>query len=249
MSLPFRSKTTGYLIEAIDDGYTNTKMGTLFLKAGADPWEPASYANKAERVQGLLRLLQVETTPAAFAAAQELVRLVLVHGKPNGYRNAADWWEPLKTALAADGWAFDEHTDTLVPLVPGVHVAIEATWIVTELRHRGWLVPAGHYDQAVESFAEGRWAAANGQLRSFFESLVRTAGGTDTQPGSGQVLAAFDRLDAAGSLLPDEAEFGKRTWKLLHSAGSHPGLSDEDESRFRLLALTGYARFLLTRLP
>ena len=27
------------------------------------------------------------------------------------------------------------------------------------------------------------------------------------------------------------------------------GLSDQDESRFRLLTLTGYARFLLGRLP
>ena len=101
----------------------------------------------------------------------------------------------------------------------------------------------------VESFAAGNWAAANGQLRTFFESLLRTAGGTGTESGPGQVQAAVDALENAGLLLPDEPEFAKKLWKLLHPGGSHPGLSDEDESRFRLLALTGYARFLLTRLP
>ncbi|MCZ7537874.1 MAG: hypothetical protein M5T61_19395 [Acidimicrobiia bacterium] len=50
-------------------------------------------------------------------------------------------------------------------------------------------------------------------------------------------------------MIADEAGFGKALWKLLHPGGSHPGLSDQDESRFRLLTLTGYARFLLSRLP
>jgi hypothetical protein len=44
-----------------------------------------------------------------------------------------------------------------------------------------------------------------------------------------------------------ECEFGKALWRLLHANGSHPGLSDQDESRFRLLTLTGYARYLLSR--
>lgn len=124
----------------------------------------------------------------------------------------------------------------------------EVTWVGSELQRRGWDVPRGHYEQAVDNFSSGNWAAANGQLRTFFESLIRTAGGTNDASGSGQVQAAFDALDRAGHLIADEAEFGKKLWKVLHAGGSHPGLSNEDESRFRLLTLTGYARFLLTRL-
>ena len=36
------------------------------------------------------------------------------------------------------------------------------------------VLAAGHYKQALESYADGRWAAANGQLRTFFESTIRT---------------------------------------------------------------------------
>jgi hypothetical protein len=53
---------------------------------------------------------------------------------------------------------------------------------------------------------------------------------------------------AKTALVEGEQQFGKDLWKLLHANGSHPGLSDEDESRFRLLTLTGYARYLLGRI-
>ena len=110
------------------------------------------------------------------------------------------------------------------------------------------LFPVGHDEQAVENFAAGNWAAANGQLRAFFESVILHAGGTNNAAGSGQVQAAFDGLPVAGDR-SDEGDFGKKLWQMLHPGGSHPGLSDEDESRFRLLALTRYIRFLLRRLP
>lgn len=247
-SFPFSSRTVGLLVEAVS-AHTATHMETLFLKAEVDRWRADAAPNKEARAQILLRNLRSDGTKDAYNGVLELTRPLLKVGKASSdWNQPSDWWPSLRDAAAADGWEYDETRDVLVPTVPGAQVADEVTWLEEELRRRGWTTTAGHYQQAVESFAAGNWAAANGQLRSFFEDLIRTAGGRSSGR-SGQVQASVDQLDRYGHLITDEGGFVKQLWKMLHSNGSHPGLSDEDESRFRLLILTGYARFLLSRLP
>lgn len=245
------SRSIGSLAEAIAAGNTATTMGTLFLKADVERWEPESAANKLDQAVKLLKILRAVNSKETNAGALELARLMLAWGKndPKSFkREPADWWAPLRDALAADGWEFDETDDRLVPTVPALQVTDEVTWIETNLEHRGWQTAAGHYRQAIDAFASGNWASANSQLRAFFEDFVRQAGGLPSGGGTGQVQKAFDALQAANKLVEGEQQFGKDLWKLLHAHGSHPGLSDQDESRFRLLALTGYARYLLSRI-
>lgn len=251
MQFPFSDRTIAVLAKALNDGETNSTMGALFLEAGADPWYGGG-VSKLDKAARALRAMRDDGSEPACKAALDLGRLMLARGKaPDGYWESEPrpWWQPLKDAIGVDGWEFDESVDDFVPVVPGASMVDESSWIAAELDQRGWSVAAGHYKQALESYADGRWAAANGQLRTFFESTIRTAGGTDTAAGSGQVQRAFDNLERSSALLPGEADFGKKLWRMLHAGGSHPGLSDEDESRFRLLTLTGYIRFLLVRLP
>jgi hypothetical protein len=245
------SRSIGVLAEAIEAGNTATTMGTLFLKADVDRWEPQGAANKLDRSVKLLKNLRAENSKETNAGALELARLMLAAGKanPTSYTRSEPtiWWAALRDAVAADGWEFDDNDDRLVPTVPALQVTDEVTWIETDLKDRGWTTAAGHYRQAIEAFASGNWASANSQLRAFFEDLVRHAGGVPPGAGTGQVQQAFDALQAANKLVNGEQQFGKDLWKLLHANGSHPGLSDQDESRFRLLTLTGYARYLLRR--
>jgi hypothetical protein len=245
------SKSIGVLAEAIETGNSATTMGTLFLKAGVDRWEPEKASNKLDRAVKLLKALRSENSNESNEGALELARLMLAAGKgdPSSYYRADSlvWWPGLRDAVAADGWEFDEAGDRLIPTVPVANVVEEVSWIEEELVKRGWATAAGHYRQAIDAFASGNWASANSQLRAFYEDLLRTAAGIAPGGGSGHVQKAFDALDSAGNLVSGEAQFGKDLWKLLHANGSHPGLSDQDESRFRLLALTGYARYLLQR--
>jgi hypothetical protein len=245
------SKTIGVLAESIEAGNSGTAMGTLFLKAGVDRWEPEHAANKLDRALKLLKSLRDDNTKEANTGALELARLMLVSGKadPTSWLRSepAPWWTPLYDTIAADGWEFDESNDRLVPTVPELHVTEEVTWIEADLDRRGWTTAAGHYRQAIEAFASGNWASANSQLRAFFEDLVPNAGGVLAGAATGHVQRAFDALQAAGTLVEGEQQFGKDLWRMLHAHGSHPGLSDQDECRFRLLALTGYARYLLSR--
>ena len=243
------SKSIAVLAEAIEAENTATTMGTLFLKAEVDGWEPSEPANKQDRAVKLLKNLRSDNSKEANAGATELSRLVLAAGKPKPYGTSEPTahWQALRDALAADGWEFDEASDQLVPTVPGLPVTDEVSWIETDLRRRGWNTAASHYCQAIDAFASGNWASANSQLRTFFEELVLKAGDVPPNSAAGQVQKAFDALHDANKLVDGEKQFGKALWKLLHANGSHPGLSDQDESRFRLLALTGYARYLLSR--
>ena len=225
-------------------------MITLFLEAEVDEWQVQGAPNKETMAQGLLTNLRADGSEESRTGALELARLVLKAGNPSRLGiDAPRWWTGLRVAVAADGWEFDEAKDRLVPTVPAVCVAEEVTWIEEELASRGWTTAAGHYNQAIESFASGNWAAANSQLRTFFEDLILTATGDSSSHARGAVYKSVDRLDQAGRLIRHESAFIKKLWKILQPRGSHPGLSDEHESRFRLLVLTGYARFLLRRLP
>ncbi len=126
------------------------------------------------------------------------------------------------------------------------------------LRHFGFAVPLGHLDQAIDAHARGDWAAANSQIRSFLEGLVGDIARhiepqlKDQSPSSENCRAL---LAERGFLSKDRNEWtadGKNflngLFKMLHTDGSHPGLSDEDHSTFRLHLALITGRALLRRL-
>ena len=79
------SKSIAILAEAIIAGHSAAEMGTLFLKAEVDGWEPSEPANKQDRAVKLLKNLRSDNSKKANAGATELSRLVLAAGKPKPY--------------------------------------------------------------------------------------------------------------------------------------------------------------------
>ena len=250
MGFPFSNRTLANLADAITQGHTHTTMDTLFFACSLQEWEDPSAANKLAKAMSLLRAMQSDGSPAARKGAKDLMIEMLKDGKPRGWsRPAAEWYKPLLGALLTDGFEFNESTDDLLPVIEGLAVVDEVSWLEAELARRQWNDARGHYRQALDNFGRGNWAAANSQLRSLFEDVIRRAGGTLQDHGSGQVQDAADALGKQpGVLLPREDEFIKALWGVLHKHGSHPGLGDEDLARFRLLTITGYLRLLLSRL-
>jgi len=125
------------------------------------------------------------------------------------------------------------------------------------LRQNGFEIPAGHLDQTIEAHTRGDWAAANAQLRTFFEGLFDALAARIDRAGvmanaSSENRRAF--LASQGFLATDRGEWtqdGKNfingLFKMLHTHGSHPGLSDEDHSTFRLHLVLVSARTFLRR--
>jgi hypothetical protein len=127
------------------------------------------------------------------------------------------------------------------------------------LTAHGFTVALGHLDQAISAHARSEWASANGQLRSFVEGLFDAVaeelagGGTLPVPGHQRRIWLANRT-------PPFFVPGLNEWdgqgkgfiegfvRRLHPAGSHPGLSDEEDSTFRLHLVLLVARSLLRRL-
>ena len=129
--------------------------------------------------------------------------------------------------------------------------------IIRLLNKHGFAVAKGHLDQAFTAHTNGHWASANSQIRSFLEGLLD---------------AIAERIDPSAAALPSgqsrrtklaEHNFLSRElneWsdqgfgfinglvKRLHPHGSHPGLSDEDDSTFRRYTVLLTTRSLLVRL-
>ena len=126
------------------------------------------------------------------------------------------------------------------------------------LKSYGFAIPLGHLDQAVEAHTRGDWAACNSQLRTFLESLFDDIARKFQPHGVAQLPTSENRralLAEIGFLAVDRNEWtqdGKNyingLFKMLHTEGSHPGLSDEDHSTFRLHVVLVTARTFLRRL-
>jgi len=247
MTFPFRSRTLAVLIRAIDAGYSHAKIGTLILEAEADQWQTTEPSNKEKRLQLLFQNMRNDGGQEAASAALELARLVLQHGADR--LGLPPWYSSVKDAVASDGWEFDEGHDTLVPTVPGVEVAQETSFLEDDMSNRGWGTAAGHYRQALDALADGKWASTNGQLRSMFEDLVPSIAEAVSGKRPKEIQGCLDQLRKHGLLIDGEHGFAKGLWDMCQSRGPHAGLSDEAEARFRLMTVTSYSRFLIERLP
>lgn len=127
------------------------------------------------------------------------------------------------------------------------------------LNDLGFNIPLGHLDQGIAAHARGDWAAANGQFRPFIESLCDqiaerlAAGGRLPQAGNDrrQWLAQLNPpffIRDLNEWTGQGTGFLEGFYRRLHPQGAHPGLSDEDDSTFRLHLVLLVARLLLRRL-
>jgi hypothetical protein len=165
----------------------------------------------------------------------------------------------LQRALDRDGFTVEDgqlrRTLPAALDLPGADDEVHAL-----LDQYGYVVPRGHLDQAVAAHARGDWAAANAQLRAFTESLLDHIAATLTPPGVVVPPVGHQRRQWLAHIHPpffigeinewqdDGRGFIEAFYRRLHPQGAHPGLSDEEDSTFRLHLVLLTARLLLRRL-
>ena len=126
------------------------------------------------------------------------------------------------------------------------------------LRDLNFHISLGHLKQAINAHTRGDWAATNAQIRSFLESLFdEIAKYSYPQDAARQTTSENRRslLAKKGFFLESQKEWTKDgksyvngLFKMLHTEGSHPGLSDEEHSTFRLHIVLVTARIFLRQL-
>jgi hypothetical protein len=172
-------------------------------------------------------------------------------------------WEPqakFVQALAKDGYSLTWNADGGAVLTPALPIELGAETddeVHQLLTAYGFETSRGHLDQALNAHVRGDWAAANAQLRTFMEGLLDDIAGT-WRPTEATGLTSENRralLSRTGFFSTERKEWtgdGKNyvngLFKMLHTEGSHTGLSDVEHSTFRLHLVLVTARTFLRRL-
>lgn len=265
-SMHISQKTVGLLIGYLDGSTSQGTLGGVLKRHNLGDADPGpddrkfSTMSKAKRADAALG--------AAFKRGKEPELLDLA---TTALRNQEDdpgspeWVHDLLASLRADGFACTATTIVVKAATTWVTADTETRWAITPLGYtglpvaslasdlaeqlsaKGFMVAAGHYDQALNAFHAQSWAASNGQLRTTFESVLlelasRRAG--VTLSGGGDALNA---LENNGDLPYGPNEYVRGLWKLSHPGGSHPGLSDEEDAHHRIYAISAIVAWLVRK--
>jgi hypothetical protein len=161
----------------------------------------------------------------------------------------------LRRALEIDGYTVvDGELIRTLPAEVGLPEADERLLALMS-KHR-FDTARGHLDQARAAHASSNWAAANSQTRTFFDALLdeiaERLDPTAASLSSGQQRR--ERLASIGFLSVDLNEWSANGTgfinglvRRLHPHGPHPGLSDDEDSTFRLHLVLITADLLLKR--
>ena len=262
--MPISSYT---LIEVLEhlEGYRHDDITRILIRFGIEDVAPESSGTKSERIMRLTRFLLADPGrkgPFGSDLSLEIVEH-LVTGLATSlgiYSSFEETYPRLVRTLERDGFVIDG--GKLVPQIPpSVTAPGDDSELYRLLDEFGFATSKGHLEQAIAAHTRGEWASANAQLRSFTESLFDEIARTLFPSEAASASSSEERRRLLASMpqpfvLPDLNEwdvargngFIQGFWRRLHPQGSHPGLSDEDDSTFRLRLVALVAHHLLARL-
>jgi len=264
---PFTHPTIVAAIELLGEALTQARFDQLVVRLRLDDEIPLGPAKSVTAKSALLaRTINkrpthvVGTVDGPMTLAEAAVREAVGATVPQ-YANAKQ--ERFLRGLALDGYVVSWDEETRTPLLRAAlpsEVALPATddEVHQLLKQLGFTVSLGHLDQAIDAHTRGDWAAANSQIRTFLEGLLSDIASHIDPQKSAELSSSENRrawLAERGFLSKSRNEWtvdGKNylngLFKMLHTDGSHPGLSDEDHSTFRLHLGLITGRALLRRL-
>ncbi len=159
----------------------------------------------------------------------------------------------LENSLRRDGYIIED--GKLKSSLPDIaQLSEKENELFSLLEKYNFSTEKGHLDQAIKAHTRGDWAAANAQLRSFMEGLFdsiaeKLAPKQEILPQHAHSRRIWLSQNPSPSFFQSDLNewqndgkgFVQGLFKRLHPQGSHPGLSDEEDSTFRLhlVILTG----------
>jgi hypothetical protein len=188
----------------------------------------------------------------------EAIHNCIYYGHFN-YATFSERYANLNRSLQRDGFTVEDgQLRRTLPDALNLPQADDEVHVI--LRRHAFDVPLGHLDHAMSAHGRGEWAGANGQLRTFVEALFDAiAQALAARLGQAAPENGFASQQWLYRLNPSffEAELNEWTdqgtgfingfYRRLHPEGAHPGLSDEEDSTFRLHLVLLVTRSLLLR--
>ncbi|MDL1959717.1 MAG: hypothetical protein LWW99_10245 [Deltaproteobacteria bacterium] len=193
-----------------------------------------------------------------FEVIEFLVRNIPDPDEDDSFETSQDRYFKLRNSLARDGYRVEGgKLRTILP--ENINLSKKESELELFLKNSDFKIARGHFEQAIDAHTRGAWAAANGQLRTFVESLFdeiakRVVDDTPLPSSSHNRREALAKADPPFFMASlNEWEIGSKGgfvqgfWRRLHPDGSHPGLSDEEDSTFRLHLVVLVAHHFLKR--
>lgn len=269
-NIPFTRPTLIAANEFLADALkTHTQVNKIVLRLGLEDEVPPGNSLGIEKKVDLLGRFVfsrgadiVDTIDGKVTLVEAFVRQAVEHAA----EHSQEWHQStFIRGLARDGyviiWGKDREPNSLrIALPEEVDLPAADDEVRLLLKHFGFATSLSHLDQAVEAHTRGDWAAANAQIRTFLEGLLdeiaisidsakaRSLGSSENRRA---MLASVD-VGFLGTKRnewsPDGKSYIHGLFKMLHTEGSHPGLSTEDHCTFRLHIALITARMLLRRL-
>lgn len=228
---------------------SHSVLDKFFFKYGIDEYT-ISASNKENKVLAAVRYLIANPDAKGILGgnmAYEMVEEILGFYIENEYsfdRESGEFngYPKLKRLLLKDG--IEIRDGQLVRMVDSTINYVENESLLLKLLDKyNFSIAKGHYTQAVNAFTRGEWAACNGQIRTFVEELLsklaeditgnkyRTSHEARTALSQSSPKLFYPELN---EWLGNGTGYFETFWKRLHPHGSHPGLSSENDSMFRL---------------
>jgi hypothetical protein len=256
MARKYSDKTLAAFVRFLDAQFTHAGKDVLFLSASV-PQEFDTCGGAG--VSGLKRAFGVVTKLAKQPECEDTLDKLL--DEAIAERSSAFWGysdkstKELLRALKADGYEVEDGK-----LVPADslerELAQEINVVYERLRSLEMGDVQNNLEQAHENFIGGNHEACNAMLRTALESTLqhvaaRLAGSVEKIPHARPYLAPGDvrkYLSSTAFLSQDEREFVDALYGFASPNGSHPGMSDEAESRLRRLIVVAWIQYCIEKL-
>jgi hypothetical protein len=253
MARKYDDKTLAAFVRFLDAKFTHAGKDVLFLSASV----PEEFdIGGGAGVSGLRRTFKVVTSLAKDPKFEDVLDTLFNEaiGRVGGYHYDTPTEELLR-ALKADGYEVEDGK-----LVPADSLEQELAQEINVLYERLHSLEMddvqNNLEQAHQNFIVGNHEACNAMLRTALESTLqhiaaRFAGGVEKIPHARQYLAPVDvrkYLSATEFLSQDEREFVDALYGFASPHGSHPGMSDEAESRLRRLIVVAWIQYCMEKL-